>query len=156
MGDKVSLDYTGKLDDGSIFDTSKHENHSHPLEFVAGIGQVIPGFDNAIIGMSKGEKKTFTLKPEQAYGERDEKLIVSIEKEKFPKEGVPKVGMLMAMRMKNGEDIPAIITEIKEKVVMVDLNHPLAGKNLTFEIEVKDVQKHKTSIKPTEKPPVKK
>ena len=138
-GDKVKLDYEGKLDDGTVFDSSKHGDHSHPLEFEVGAGKVIKGFDEAVIGMEKGEEKTFKLTPEQAYGHSNPKLIQKLPKDKLPKEPEPKPGMMLMFATPEGKQFPAKIVEISDTEITVDLNHPLAGKNLNFKIKILEV-----------------
>ena len=136
-GDKVKVEYTGTFDDGTVFDAS--EKHGKPLEVEAGAGQVIKGFDNALIGMEKGEEKEIKLKPEEAYGEPNEKMIQKAPREQFPKDKEIKVGMMLAVGLPNGAQIPAKITEVTDKEVTIDLNHPLAGKTLNFKIKVVEI-----------------
>jgi len=138
-GSKVKLDYTGKLDDGSVFDTSKHNGHSHPLEFIAGTGQVIPGFDNAVIGMSAGEKKTFSIEVKDAYGLHKPELLQPYPRDKLPPEQEVTPGMALVFASPDGQQIPVLVAEVKEDVIILDMNHPLAGKRLTFEIEIVSV-----------------
>lgn len=134
-GSKVKLDYTGKLDDGSVFDTSKHED-AKPLEFTVGQGMVIKGFEEAVKGMRSGEKKTFTIKPEDGYGMPNPELKKPFPKEKIPSDQELKPGMALMFATPDGQQMPALITEVTEKEVILDLNHPLAGKDLTFDIEI--------------------
>lgn len=133
-GDGVKVEYTGTLDDGTVFDSS--EKHGKPLEFEAGAGQLIKGFDDAVIGMKKGEEKTIRIEPNEAYGELREDLVKKVLKEQLPKEQEPKEGMVLIVSLPNGHQIPAVIIEADEKDVTVDLNHPLAGKALNFKIKV--------------------
>lgn len=133
-GDKVTLEYTGTLEDGTVFDSS--EKHKTPLEFEVGSGQVIPGFDKAVTGMKKGEEKKFTLKPSEAYGERNPELTHVVPRNQLPKDHEPKKGMMLAVGTPDGRQIPATITEVKDGNVTLDMNHPLAGKALTFKIKV--------------------
>jgi len=133
-GDKVKLDYTGTLDDGTVFDSSKHGDHSHPLEFEAGAGQVVPGFDKAIMGMKVGEEKDFRLEPAEAYGEPRPELIQEAPRDKFPPE--VKEGMMVGIGLPNGAKIPGRVVKINDKTVKLDLNHPLAGKALNFKIKI--------------------
>lgn len=139
-GSKISLDYEGRLESGEIFDSSKHGDHSHPLEFEVGSGQVIQGFDNAVLGMKKGEEKEFTIKPGEAYGERNEQLIREFPSSMLPKEQEPKVGMMLILGGPNGEQIPARIVAISHDKVKIDLNHPLAGQTLIFKIKILDIK----------------
>jgi len=143
-GDIVKLDYEGKLEDGTVFDASKHGDHSHPLEFEVGAGQVIPGFEDAVKGLKKGDKKEFKLTPAQSYGERNEELQRDIPKDSMPPlpEGQElKEGMVLMAKTPEGGNISVRIVEIKEDSVTMDFNHALAGKVLIFNIEVIDVKK---------------
>ncbi|VVB83845.1 FKBP-type peptidyl-prolyl cis-trans isomerase [uncultured archaeon] len=133
--DKVTLDYEGRLETGEVFDTSKHEGHSHPLTFTVGDGEVIPGFEKAVMGMEVDEEKEFSIPPEEAYGMPDERLHQEIPKSVLPTEPEPQVGMTLVMQTPQG-NIPVMISEVKEESVIIDLNHPLAGKKLIFKIKV--------------------
>ncbi len=135
-GDKIKVEYTGTLEDGTVFDTSEGRE---PLEFEAGSGQVIKGFDDAVIGMEAGEEKKVELPPSEAYGEYDPNLIKKIPLDKLPPGETPKPGMVLELRTSDGIGFPARITEVAEKEITVDLNHPLAGKNLIFQIKVVDI-----------------
>ncbi len=136
-GDKVKLEYKGTLEDGTVFDCS--ETHGAPLEFEMGAGQVIPGFEDAVKGMEKGEEKTFSLEPADAYGEHNPELIKDVPRDQIPAEQEPEPGMMLITELPNGARLPAVITEVTEDTVTIDLNHPLAGKVLTFEIKIVDV-----------------
>jgi len=136
-GDKVKVDYTGTLEDGKVFDTSKHEGHEHPLEFTVGENQVIKGFDEAVIGMNKGDKKTINLQPKDAYGLPNEQLIQQVPSEQLPPEA--KEGSVLGMKLPEGQTIPVKIVKISDGKATVDFNHPLAGKTLKFDIEIIDV-----------------
>ena len=133
-GDKIKVEYTGTLEDGTVFDSS--EKHGQPLEFEVGSGQLIKGFDEAIIGMKKGEEKKITLPPSEAYGERNEQLIQKIPRENLPPEQEPQKGMMLMVGLPTGQQIPATITEVTDKEVIIDINPPLAGKTLKFKIKV--------------------
>ena len=135
-GSKVSIDYEGRFEDGNVFDSSKHGEHSHPLEFTVGEGMVIPGFDKAVLGMKEGEEKEFTLEKDEAYGDYKEEMKKEVPKEALPKEQEPKEGMVLVMSTPEGHQIPAKIAEVKDKSIVIDLNHPLAGKKLIFKIKV--------------------
>ena len=137
--DKVTLDYEGKLETGEIFDTSKHEEHSHPLTFVVGEKQVIPGFEKAVLGMNVDEEKEFEIAPEDAYGMPDERLFQEVPRNVLPSEPQPEVGMTLIMQTQQG-NIPVMISEVKENSVILNLNHPLAGKKLIFKIKVLKVE----------------
>lgn len=139
-GDVACVNYTGKLDTGEVFDTSEGRE---PLEFVVGSGQLIKGFDTAVVGMKKGDKKDVDLEPADAYGDRDESRIQPVERKMLPKEPEPKEGMMLIMSTPTGQKIPAKIEKVEKDVVMIDFNHPLAGKKLNFEIELVDVKDNK-------------
>lgn len=135
-GDMIKVEYTGTLEDGTVFDTSEGRE---PLEFEAGSGQVITGFDNAVIGMEVEEEKKVELPPSEAYGEYDPNLIKKIPMDKLPPGEEPKPGMVLELRTSDGIGFPARITDVTEKEITVDLNHPLAGKTLIFQIKVVDI-----------------
>ena len=137
-GNKIKVDYEGRFENGEIFDTSKHGDHSHPLEFEAGMGMVVPGFDNAVIGMEKDEEKEVTLKPEVAYGNKNPQAIQKVPKASFPPEA--KEGMMIGVPLPNGQQIPAKITKIDDKEVTIDMNHPMAGKTLIFKIKIVSIE----------------
>lgn len=136
-GDKIKVEYEGKLEDGTVFDSS--EKHGQPLEFEVGAGQLIKGFDSAVIGMEKGEEKEITLQPGEAYGEPNPQLKQKMPKDNLPKDKEVKVGMVLVAALPNGQQIPAKIVEIGENDITVDLNHPLAGKKLVFKIKVLEI-----------------
>ena len=129
----VSVDYTGSLQNGQVFDTS---HGCRPLEVQMGSGQLIAGFENELMGMTLNDKKTFTLTPEDAYGHRDESLIREFARAGLPSEIEPEIGMMLALQSPEGRQVPARITHLDDEKLSVDLNHPLAGEALTFEIEV--------------------
>jgi len=133
-GDKVKVEYTGSFDDGTVFDSS--EKHGQPLEFEAGEGKVIKGFDEALIGMESGEEKEIHIKPEDGYGMPNPQMVKKIPREHIPKDHEPKEGMVLAIGLPNGQQIPARITEVSDNDVTVDMNHPLAGKALNFKIKL--------------------
>lgn len=136
-GDKVTVEYEGTLDDGTVFDSS--ERHDEPLTFEVGAGQIIKGFENAMVGMEKGDEKDITLQPSDAYGEHNPELIKTLPRDQFPKEEEIKSGMRCFMRLPDGRQIPAVIVEAADETVTIDLNHPLSGKTLNFKIKVVDV-----------------
>ncbi len=135
-GDKVKIEYTGTLEDGKVFDSSKGKK---PLEFEVGAGKVISGFDKAVTGMKKGEEKEVTIKPENAYGKPNDKLKKELPKSSFPEGKTPKVGMNIALNSPKGK-IPARIVKVSDDKITIDLNHPLAGKTLNFKVKVVDVE----------------
>lgn len=136
-GDTVLVHYTGTLEDGTVFDSSLGGD---PLEFTLGAGSVIPGFENAVYGMKKGQSKTFTIPAEEAYGPRDEALIMVIDRDKLPAGLNLSIGSQMTVTLTNGNQTTAIITEITETTVTLDANFFLAGKDLTFEITLVDIR----------------
>ena len=135
-GSKVSMAYTGKLDDGTVFDSSENKE---PIGFVAGEGHVIKGIDDAVIGMKKGEEKQVEILPQEGYGERDEKLRQHVPRSVFPAEMKLEGGMGFSFKTPDGQMIHASITDATSDMVTLDLNHPLAGKNLIFDIKVVDI-----------------
>ena len=127
-GDTISVDYTGKFQNGKVFDTSEGQA---PLKFTVGSGMLIRGFDQAVIGMKKGDTKTVVIEPEEGYGLRDEELYVDIPKMHFP-EDIPLVeGLQLELQDPDGRPVPASVAEIREDVVRMDINHFLAGKTPT-------------------------
>ena len=131
-GDTVHVHYKGTLDDGSVFDSS--EGHD-PISFTIGNGDVIPGFENAVEGMSIGEKKTSRMEPGDAYGDRREELVFSVGKEQMP-EGDIEVGDMLQVGFPDGSSSTVQVAEMGDSEVKLDANHPLAGKPLTFELEL--------------------
>lgn len=129
----VQVHYTGTLADGEVFDSSQGQD---PLEITMGQGQLICGFEEALMGMALNEKKTFTLEPEQAYGQRDEKAVRAFPRAQIPPEIDVQIGQVLALSNSQGQQIPAKVIELDEENVTLDLNHPLAGQSLTFAIEV--------------------
>jgi FKBP-type peptidyl-prolyl cis-trans isomerase 2 len=130
-GNTVNIHYTGKLSNGEIFDSSQGRD---PLEFQVGTGQVIPGFEEAIIGKNIGDKVSVTIQPEFAYGEIREDLLIKVPLDKMP--GAVEIGQQLQAASPNGEPIPVVVKEINSDHVLIDGNHPLAGKQLIFDIEV--------------------
>ncbi len=129
----VSVDYEGTLENGDVFDTSSGRQ---PMELQMGAGQLIKGFEDALMGMALNEKKKFTLDPNDAYGHRNEDNVHVIKRTEIPAEMNPKVGEMIGLTSPDGRQIPAHIAQVDDEQVTVDLNHPLAGKSLTFQIEV--------------------
>ena len=132
-GDKIKVHYTGKLEDGNVFDSSRERE---PFEFTVGAGNVIPGFDAGVIGMAAGDQKTVTIEAEQAYGKRRDELVMEVKKDVFPENITPEVGQQLQMDQPDGQAVNVVVSEMKEEMVTLDANHPLAGKTLIFEIEV--------------------
>lgn len=134
--DSVKVHYTGKLASGEVFDSSEGRE---PLAFVVGAGQMIPGFDNGVVGMALNEKKTIVIPAAEAYGEAREDLIVEVPKTNLPPDLTPEIGMGLVSTTPTGEQIQFVVTEVKEETIIVDANHPLAGKELTFEVEMVEI-----------------
>ena len=135
-GDTVKVHYTGKLEDGTVFDTSKERD---PITFTLGTGNVIPGFEQGVQGMQAGENKTITIPPADGYGERQDGLIVEVPSDRFPEEVDPKVGEQYQMQQSDGRTVNVTITDMREDTVTLDANHPLAGKTLIFDVELVDI-----------------
>jgi len=132
-GDTVHIHYTGTLDDGQVFDTSVNRD---PLSFTLGAGQVIAGFEEAVRGMAAGERKTTTIPPEQAYGDRQEALTMAFPRTQLPDGLDPQVGQTLNMQTAEGQTFQVRVTGSTDDTVQLDANHPLAGEALTFEIEL--------------------
>jgi len=135
-GDKVKIHYTGKLDDGTQFDSSAGRD---PLEFQVSSGQVIPGFDKAVEGMTVGDSKEIRIEPAEAYGERQDQLVQEVPKSALPDDINPAVGMGLQSQTPEGQVMQMTITQVNEESITVDANHPLAGQALNFEIELVSV-----------------
>ena len=135
-GDTVKVHYHGKLTDGTTFDSSEGRE---PLEFEVGGGMVIPGFDTGVSGMTIGEKKTITIPADEAYGPKQEEMIMEFPKDRFPEDMVPEAGMQLNMSNEQGQNFPVVIVEIRDEVVILDANHPLAGEDLTFDLELVEI-----------------
>lgn len=135
-GDKVKVHYHGKLRNGETFDSSAGRE---PLEFTVGGGQVIPGFDQGVMGMQVGDKRTVEIDVQNAYGEKNEDMIIEFPKTQFPPDMKPEVGMQLAMNDGQGQQFPVVITEVKEDSVVLDANHPLSGQDLIFDIELVEI-----------------
>jgi peptidylprolyl isomerase len=134
-GNVVSVHYVGKFTDGDVFDTSEGRE---PLQFQVGSGQIIPGFESAILGKIVGDKVTTTIRPEDGYGLVREDLVVSVPADKMP--GTVEVGQTLEASGDDGQVAHVVVTEITEETVTIDGNHPLAGKELIFDIEVVSIQ----------------
>ena len=137
QGDTVAVHYTGKLDNGEVFDSSQGRD---PLEFKVGSGQVIAGFDEAVSGLEVGESREVRIEPEQAYGQPREDLVVDVERDQFPAEAEPAVGQQVQVQVAPGQNRVATIAEVADDSIKLDLNHPLAGKPLTFEVELVEIR----------------
>jgi FKBP-type peptidyl-prolyl cis-trans isomerase 2 len=137
-GSKVKIEYEGTLDDGSVFDSSSKQGK--PLEFTLGQNQVIPGFEKAVLEMEKGEEKKIKIEAKDAYGERNDALTKKFPKTNLPENLSPKKGMVLGLQSPDGRQIPALISDVTETDVTLDLNHPLAGQNLNFKLKVLEVE----------------
>ncbi len=135
-GDAVQVHYTGKLADGEVFDSSEGRE---PLGFALGGGNVIPGFENAIIGMQVGEAKDVVIPINEAYGERHEQMIQTVPRDQMDLGVEPEIGMTVELHSESGEVIPLVISEVTETTVTVDGNHPLAGQELHFNIRLVEI-----------------
>lgn len=135
-GDTVTVHYTGKLEDGTVFDSSSDRE---PIQFAIGEGNLIPGFEQAVVGMSPGEAKTEMIPAEQAYGRHFEEMVLVVDRQQIPPDMPIDIGTQLQIRQETGDMIPVIITDVTESEVTLDANHPLAGEDLTFEIELVDI-----------------
>jgi len=136
-GNKIKVEYVGKLEDGTVFDSS--EKHDHPLEFTVGEKQLIKGFDNAVVGMKIGEEKEIKIPPEEAYGPHNPDFVREMPKDMFPKDQEIKPGMIFMVDTNDGRQIPVRVTKVADENVTIDLNPPLAGKTLVFKIKVLEI-----------------
>ncbi|RLC32234.1 MAG: peptidylprolyl isomerase [Deltaproteobacteria bacterium] len=132
-GDTVKVHYTGKLESGEIFDSSVNRD---PLEFVIGGGNIIPGFENGVLGMEEGSSVNITIPPEEAYGNRNEQFVVQVNRNEFPENITPQVGLQLQMTQPNGEPVVVRIVDMSDDTITLDANHPLAGETLFFEVEL--------------------
>nr|WP_290427000.1 peptidylprolyl isomerase [Algoriphagus limi] len=132
-GDAVQVHYTGKLEDGSVFDSSVNRQ---PLGFTLGDGNMIKGFDEAVHGMAIGDKKTVTIPAAEAYGERRDDMMIDVPRAQVPANISPAVGMQLTLQGGNGQPMPVTVTYVDEEKITLDANHQLAGKDLIFEIEL--------------------
>jgi len=144
-GDKVKVHYHGKLRSGEIFDSSQGRD---PLEFELGSGQVIKGFDEGIQGMQVGDKKTIEIAVVDAYGEKQQEMIIEFPKDQFPPDMNPESGMQLMMSNGSGQQFPVTIVEVKEESVVLDANHPLAGQELIFDLELVEIVPQSRIIMP--------
>lgn len=133
VGDKVRVHYTGKLNDGTVFDSSAERD---PLEFSIGAGQVIPGFEQAVVGMEPGQSKTETIDSNEAYGPYRDEMVAEISRQQIPEDLPLAVGQQLQLQHSSGQVIPVVVTAVGNDTVTLDGNHPLAGKDLIFDIEL--------------------
>jgi peptidylprolyl isomerase len=135
-GDSVRVHYTGTFDDGTVFDTSAERE---PLEFTVGSGMVIAGFDVAITGMEPGQKKTVNIPAEEAYGPRSEELVAEIGRDRLPTDMVLEIGQQLQVGLADGEQAVVLIVDLSETTVTLDANHPMAGMDLNFDLELVEI-----------------
>lgn len=135
-GDTVKVHYTGTIADGTVFDSSRERE---PLEFKLGEGKLIPGFEKAVVGMNVGDTSKVTIPSDEAYGEKREDMVIDVDRGQIPPDIKPEIGQQLQIQQKDGGAIPVVITEVTDETVQLDANHPLAGQDLTFEIEVVEV-----------------
>ena len=136
-GDTVRIHYTGTLEDGSVFDSS---DGREPLQFTIGAGQIIPGLEAAIEGMAAGDEKTVTIPAAEAYGDYQPQARQGVPREQIPEHIPLEIGGRLQVQTPDGQAMPVTVTEVSDEVVVLDANHPLAGKDLTFAVEVVDVE----------------
>ncbi len=136
IGDKVKVHYTGRLNDGSEFDSSKDRE---PLEFEVGSQQVISGFENSVIGLKAGESVTVNIPADEAYGPRIDEMVLQIDKDKLPPDFNPELGQKFQLPQENGQNVIVTVTDITETQIELDANHTLAGKDLTFDIKLVEI-----------------
>jgi peptidylprolyl isomerase len=136
QGDTVKVHYTGKLKDGTIFDSSQGRE---PLQFTIGAGQVIPGFEEAVTGMAPQESKTANIPADKAYGQRHEEMVMEVPREQVPPDLQPEVGQRLQVGMQSGQPVVVTITEVGETSITLDANPPLAGKDLIFDIQLVEI-----------------
>jgi peptidylprolyl isomerase/FKBP-type peptidyl-prolyl cis-trans isomerase SlpA len=135
-GDHVHVHYTGRLEDGTVFDESDEDA---PLAFTLGENQVIPGFESAVMGMEPGDEKTAEIDPDAAYGDHREDMVMELDRAELPDNLEPQVGQQLKLRLQDGRTVPVLIREISDESVTIDANHPLAGRKLVFDIELVDI-----------------
>jgi len=151
-GDKVRVHYTGTLDDGSIFDSSEaageccgedscgcEGNASSPMEFVIGEGMLIPGFEQAVVGLEPGQSVKVRIESGEAYGQRVEEMVAVIDRSEIPADINPQPGDQMEVVLEDGSPMPVMVTEVTDKTITLDANHPLAGMDLTFDIRLVEI-----------------
>jgi peptidylprolyl isomerase len=143
-GDRVKVHYTGRLDDGTVFDSSECAEDDcgcghGPIEFTVGQGQVIPGFEAGVKGLSVGESKTIHIPVEEAYGERQEEMVAVVPRGDLPPEMKPEVGQQLEVTQEDGQLFQVIIVDVNDETITIDANHPLAGQALNFDLKVVEI-----------------
>lgn len=144
-GDTVRVHYTGKLEDGTVLDTSSERA---PMEFTIGEGEIIPGFEQAVIGMEPGETKTARIPPEKAYGPHRDDMTLTVDRDQFPADINPEPGQQLQIQQSGGRVAIVTVSDVSESTVTLDANHPLAGQPLTFDIQLVDIVQQVTSGRP--------
>jgi FKBP-type peptidyl-prolyl cis-trans isomerase 2 len=144
-GDKIKVHYHGKLRSGETFDSS---DGREPLEFTVGSGQVIKGFDEGVKGMKVGDKKTVEIQVTDAYGEKQQEMMIEFPKDQFPADMNPEIGMQLMMSNGSGQQFPVTVAEVKEESIVLDANHPLAGQDLIFDLELVSIEPTSRIIMP--------
>ncbi len=142
-GDTVKVHYHGKLTDGTTFDSSEGRD---PLEFEVGSGMVIKGFDDGVLGMEVGDKKTIEIPVDEAYGPADPQMMMEFPIDRLPKDLKPEIGMELTMRDNAGNPIPVVVAEVRPEAIIIDANHPLAGEDLVFDLELVEIVGSKSRI----------
>lgn len=132
-GDTVQVHYTGKLEDGTVFDSSRDRE---PLEFELGAGSVIAGFEQVVRGMETGQTKTTTISPENGYGDRRDDMVLEVPADQLPDGLDPEIGQQLQLQLQDGQQVPVVVTNVENGNVTIDANHPLAGKTLVFDVEL--------------------
>ncbi|WP_108484999.1 FKBP-type peptidyl-prolyl cis-trans isomerase [Oceaniglobus ichthyenteri] len=135
-GNKIQMHYTGSLEDGTVFDSSEGRD---PLEFELGSGQIIPGLDAAVTGMSVGDEKTVTIPADEAYGAHHPERVQAVPRDQFPDHIPAEVGTQLQVQTPDGQAMPVVIADVTDEAITIDANHPLAGKDLTFAVSVVDI-----------------
>ena len=135
-GNTVKVHYTGKFEDGTVFDTSADRD---PLEFTIGKGQLIPGFEQAVIGMSPGESKTVNIPADEAYGQHNAEMLTEVDRSQFPADLNPEVGQQLQLNRSDGQTVVVTVASVSESTVTLEANPPLAGKDLIFDIQLVEV-----------------
>ncbi len=142
-GDRVQVHYTGRLDDGTVFDSSAGRE---TLPFTVGEGQVIPGFEQAVIGMTPGESKTVHIPADEAYGPRHPEMMLEVDRSEFPADMAPEIGQQLGVQQPDGQVVPVLIAAVNDHTVTLDANHPLAGEALTFDIQLVQIDPPKSRL----------
>ena len=136
QGDTVNVHYTGKLEDGTVFDSSVGRD---PLQFTIGEGQLIPGFEKGVVGMNPGETKTVEIPADEAYGPHHNEMVMVVDKSQFPPDLNPEIGDQLQMRHESGQIVMVTVADVSDANITLDANHPLAGKHLIFDLELADI-----------------